>query len=347
MSARESPELLLTVVPREEVMSQERMAKAGFGLALVSAATFSTSGTFARSLTDAGWSTGAAVATRVTVAALVLALPTVLALRGRWHVLRRNAALVVAYGLIAVAGCQVFFFNAVQHLSVGVALLLEYMGTVLVVAWMWMRHGHRPRRLTVAGSVVALTGLVLVLDLTGDRHLDAVGVLWALGAAVGLAVFFVLSSEGGEDLPPVAVASTGMAIGAVTLLALGAIGALPMHAQLGDVAFAGRHTSWLVPVVGLSLVAAAIAYVAGIGAARQLGPKLASFVGLTEVVFAVLFAWLLLGELPTGIQLGGGLLIVAGIALVRIDELRPAQAPVTAPHAALALEIAVRPDPVP
>ena len=70
-------------------------------------------------------------------------------------------------------------------------------------------------------------------------------------------------------------------------------------------------------------VAAAIAYVAGIGAARLLGPKLATFVGLTEVVFAVLFAWLLLGELPTGLQLVGGALIVAGIALVRIDELRP------------------------
>ena len=61
--------------------------------------------------------------------------------------------------------------------------------------------------------------------------------------------------------------------------------------------------SWLVPVLGLSVVAAAIAYVVGIGAARMLGAKLASFVGLTEVLFAVLFAWLLLGQLPTVIQL--------------------------------------------
>jgi hypothetical protein len=53
-----------------------------------------------------------------------------------------------------------------------------------------------------------------------------------------------------------------------------------------------------------------------------LGSKLASFVGLTEILFAVLFAWLFLGQLPTVIQLLGGLLIVAGVALVRIDELR-------------------------
>jgi len=304
-------------------MSHSVGTRAGFGLALLSAATFSTSGSFARSLSDAGWSTAAAVVARVSIAALVLAVPSVLALRGRWPQVRRNAGLVALYGLIAVAGCQVFFFNAVQHLSVGVALLLEYMGTVLVVLWMWARHGHKPRRLTVAGSIVAIVGLALVLDLAGDSHLDAVGVLWALGAAVGLAAFFVLSSGGGDDLPPVAFACGGMTVGALALLGLAALGVLPLHARFGEVVFAGHRTSWLVPVAGLSLVAAAIAYVVGIAATRRLGAKLASFVGLTEVIFAVLFAWLALGELPTAIQLVGGLLIVAGIALVRVDELRP------------------------
>jgi len=42
--------------------------------------------------------------------------------------------------------------------------------------------------------------------------------------------------------------------------------------------------------------------------------------GLTEVVFAVLVAWALLGELPTSVQLVGGLAIVVGVALVRADE---------------------------
>jgi drug/metabolite transporter (DMT)-like permease len=113
-----------------------------------------------------------------------------------------------------------------------------------------------------------------------------------------------------------------MAIGAVALLVLGAFGVMPMRATFGAVEIAGQRTSWLVPVVGLSLVAAAVAYVTGIGAARLLGAKLASFVGLTEVLFAVLVAWALLGELPLPIQLAGGALIVAGVALVRIDELR-------------------------
>ena len=303
-------------------MQQQRATRAGFVLALFSAATFGTSGTFARSLIDSGWSPAAAVAIRISIAAVLLAIPAIVTLRGRWNVLWRNIRMVTIYGLVAIAGCQVFFFNAVQHLSVGVALLLEYMGIILIVGWLWIRNGQRPRRLTIAGSVAAVLGLVLVLNLVGDTHIDLVGVLWGLAAAVGLAVFFVLSAKSDPELPPLAMASGGMTIGAVTLLILGVVGALSMSANTDDVDFAGHQVSWLVPVVGLSLVAAAIAYVAGIAATRILGSKLASFVGLTEVLFAVLFAWLLLGEVPTAMQLLGGVLILAGVALVRIDEFR-------------------------
>jgi drug/metabolite transporter (DMT)-like permease len=244
--------------------------------------------------------------------------------------------MICIYGLIAVAGAQLFYFNAIQHLSVGVALLLEYCGTVLVVGWMWARHGHKPRQLTGAGSAVAIAGLLLVLNLFGGARLDPVGVMWGIAAAFALATYYVLSSHVDNDLPPVAMASAAMTIGALVLLGLGAIGVVPMHASFGAVDLLGRRVSWLVPVLGLSLVAAAIAYVAGIGAARRLGPKLATFVGLTEVIFGVLFAWLLLNELPTSLQLGGGALIVIGIALVRIDELRPAETARQAPSDASA-----------
>jgi len=301
-------------------MSEVRARGAGLGLALLSAATFSTSGSFARSLIVAGWSPAAAVTVRIGVAALLLAVPAIVSLRGRWHLLRRDPGALAAYGVVAVAGAQLCFFNAVRHISVGVALLLEYLGVVLVVGWMWARHGQRPSRLTAVGSAVAVVGLVLVLDLLSDARLDPVGVLWGLAASVGLAAYFVLSARVGAALPPLVVASAGMTTGALTLLVLGAVGALPMQATLGTVEVAGHRVSWLLPVVGLSFVAAAVAYVAGITAARILGPRLASFVSLTEVVFAVLAAWLLLGELPTMIQLAGGVLIIAGVVLVQLAE---------------------------
>src|SRR5689334_6786176 len=115
----------------------------GLGLAVASAATFGTSGAFATALLGSGWTPGGAVAMRIAIAALVLTAPAMVQLRGRWGLLRRSAGSVVLYGLIAVAACQLFYFNAVQRLDVGVALLLEYLGGVLVVGWMWLRHGQR------------------------------------------------------------------------------------------------------------------------------------------------------------------------------------------------------------
>jgi drug/metabolite transporter (DMT)-like permease len=299
---------------------------AGLILAVLSAATFGTAGAFGSSLIHAGWTPGAAVTTRVTVAAVVLTVPALLQLRGRWGLLRRGSVTMALFGVTAVAGAQLCYFNAVAHLSVGVALLLEYLGTVLVVGWLWLRHGQRPRRLTVAGGVIAVLGLVFVLDLAGSHRLDPVGVLWGLGAAVGLAVYFVISAATDDPLPPLAMAWGGMVVGALTLAGLGLAGAVPLRASTEDVRLLDHQVNWLVPVLGLSLVAAVCAYVAGINAARLLGAKVASFVGLTEVVFAVVFAWLLLGQVPAVVQFVGGALIIAGIALVRIDELRSPEA---------------------
>src|SRR5271167_2648041 len=125
-------------------MRPQQRSRAGLGVALASSLAFSTSGALAKSLIDAGWSPAAAVTVRVGIAALVLAIPAAVSLRGRWNALHRDVGLVTGYGLLAVVGAQLFYFNAIAHLPVGVALMLEYLGIILVVAWMWVRHGQRP-----------------------------------------------------------------------------------------------------------------------------------------------------------------------------------------------------------
>ncbi len=298
-----------------------RSLNVGLAMGLLSAATFGTSGSFAASLIAAGWTPGAAVTARVVIAALVLTVPALLHVRSR-HATWASARTIGVYGAIAVAGAQLCYFNAVAHLSVGVALLLEYSGILLVVAWGWLRHGHRPARLTVVGGGVAIAGLVLVLDLAGSHRLDAVGALWGLGAAVGLAAYFILSAERDESVPPLVMAWGGLVVGGIVLAVAALFGLLPLHATFGAVTLLGRQVSWILPVLGLALIAAVIAYVAGIAAVRLLGSRLASFVGLAEVLFAVVFAWLLLAQRLDATQLAGGALVVAGIALVRLDEMR-------------------------
>lgn len=295
---------------------------AGLSLAAVSAATFGTSGPLASSLMQAGWTPIAAVAVRVLGAAVVLAIPVVLAMRGRWWLMRANLRGVLAYGVFGVAAAQLGYFAAVTHLSVGVALLVEYLAPVLLVGYLWVRTGRRPGTLTLTGIAAALIGLLLVLDLTSGAHVDLVGVLWALGAAVGAVVYFVVASRDDTGLPPLLLAGTGMGVGGVALVLVAALGLLPLRASTDPVQLADRTTPWWVPVLGLAVVAAAVAYATGTAAARRLGPTLASFAAMTEVVFAVLFAWFALGQLPSGVQLVGGVFILGGVAAVRSEQVR-------------------------
>lgn len=293
---------------------------AGMLLALVAAATFGLSGALGRGLMDAGWSPGAAVTARVCVGALALLPASLRALRGRWHLLRDNLAFLALFGLVSVAGCQLAFFLAVTELQVGVALLVEYTAPVAIVGWLWVRYDHRPGRLTVAGGGLALLGLVLVLDLTGGASVSLVGLGWALLAMLAVSSYFVLGAQRTGSLPPIALAGGGLVVGAAALAVAGLVGLLPLTVGTAAVSFSPGVVPWWVVVLALGVLTAALSYTAGIAATRRLGSRLASFVALSEVLAAVVWAWLLVGELPHPVQLLGGVLVVAGVVVVKLGE---------------------------
>jgi drug/metabolite transporter (DMT)-like permease len=297
----------------------------------VSAAAFSLSGVFASGLLDTGWSPGAMVLVRVAVAAAVVLPLGILSLRGDWRPVRRNLGLLTIYGVVSVAGCQFAYFSAVQYMPVGPALLIEYTAPAAVVLWFWLRHGQKPTIATIAGTLLAAVGLVLVLDLlsgtAGATAMDPVGVAWALVAMLGVSTYFVINANGDTGLPPLALAAGGLTTATLALGLLGATGLMPLTYSTASPVYAGTEVAWWLPLVGLGIVTAALAYVAGIAAGRLLGPRLSSFVGLFEVVAAIGFAWLLLGELPRTIQLVGGVLILAGVVAVQAGEKRSGTGP--------------------
>lgn len=293
--------------------------RTGLGFAVISAASFGLSGSLGKGLLDAGWSPAAAVCFRILIAAAVLSIPAVRTMRGRWDVLIRNAPAVAAYGLVAVAGCQLAYFNAVAHMPVAIALLIEYAAPVAVIAWLWARHGSRPGQFTVLGAVVALGGLMLVLDLFSAGRVSPVGMVWALGAMAGAAAYFILSADD-TGLPPLALAGFGLLVGGVTLAVLGLFGVLPFKVASAPVHFTGMTVPWFVPLLALGVVTAAIAYVTGIEASRLLGSRLASFVALMEVLFSMGYAILLLGQTPRLIQLAGAVCVLGGVVLVKLGE---------------------------
>jgi len=241
---------------------------------------------------------------------------------------------VIAYGLIPIAGAQLCYFNAVAHLSVGVALLLEYTAPILVVGWLWATTRRRPSSLTLTGVALAIAGIMLVLNVFSAAHINLIGVGWALAAAVCAACYFMMSDAvdaDGDGLNSITLATAGLIVGAVAVAALGATGLMPMTFTTNDAVVAGWTTSWVVPVIALALIPTAIAYTIGIMGIARLRPRFASLVGLSEVMFAVLAAWLLLGEAITPIQAVGGAVVLVGLALARQGDRTDKLADVTWP----------------
>jgi drug/metabolite transporter (DMT)-like permease len=90
--------------------------------------------------------------------------------------------------------------------------------------------------------------------------------------------------------------------------------------RFGDVGMFGTDVPWFVPLLIVGVLATGLAYAASITASEMLGSRLASFMGLLEVVAATIYAWAILGENLTIAQLVGGVLILGGIAFVRSEK---------------------------
>jgi drug/metabolite transporter (DMT)-like permease len=292
----------------------------GLLFAVGSAFAFGSSGPFAKSLMEAGWSPTAAVTARLAGGALVMAIFATIVKPDWFREALQHGKTVVAYGLIPIAGAQLCYYNAVAHLSVGVALLLEYTAPILVVGWLWATTRRRPSNLTLTGVALAIAGIMLVLNVFSGAHINLIGVGWALAAAICAACYFLMSDRvaaDGDGLNSITLAAGGLIVGAAAVALLGVTGVMPLTFTANDTVIAGLTTSWVVPVIALGVIATAIAYTLGIMGISRLRPRFASLVGLSEVMFAVLAAWVLVGEAITPMQAIGGAVVLVGLALAR------------------------------
>jgi drug/metabolite transporter (DMT)-like permease len=312
MTAHTAPLPLVPPLPRH------RVSTSGLMLAVASALAFSSSGPFIKPLLESGWSLGAALVVRMGLAGLILSPALFRAIRRQPGFLRRHWMIILGFGIIPVLGCQLFFFSAMQRMPVAVALLIQYLAPVMLVAFVWLRTRRPPSGLVLWGSAVAITGLVLVVDISGASF-DLLGTVFALAAAVCVCVYFVISERAGDGLPPLALAAGGLLVGAVIMAVLCATGIMPFHAPAVSVVLAGIEVPWFVPLLWVGAVATTVGYAFGVMAVPRIGSRVASFVGLSEVLFALGFAWIFLAEVPAPIQFAGGALILVGVILVRAD----------------------------
>jgi drug/metabolite transporter (DMT)-like permease len=299
----------------------------GLVIAVIAAVSFGASGAFVKPLLESGWSPAAAVTLRVLTGGIVLAPFAFLAVRGKWTAVWRARWRILAMAGIGVAATQLVYFAAIQRIPVSSAILIEYMAPLLLVAFVWIRTRKTPKAVVLIGSVVALAGLVLVVNPGGSGGFDLLGHVFALGAMVGCAIYYVVAARPNDGLPPVALAGFGLLLGGLALGLVGLVGLVPFTASFDDVQVFGNTVGWWVPILIVGVVATAIAYAASITASEMLGSRLASFAGLLEVVAAAVYAWILLGEALSIPQLIGGVLILVGIGFVRSEKADAAPEP--------------------
>ena len=287
------------------VLQHPRLGALSFALA--SAFCFGGSGPFAKPLITAGIPPLQVAWLRLAGGALLM-LP--FALRHA-AVVRRQPRLLLGYGLFAVAGVQAFYFASIARIPVSVALLIEFLGPVMVLGWIRFVQRRPVTRSAAIGVVIAVAGLACVVEIWSGLTFDPLGLLFGLAAAACQATYFLLSDNGAE-IEPRALTSFGLILGAVVVAVIARPWEIEWSRMTAQVDLAGHPVPALFCVVWVVLIGTVFAYLTGIVAVRRLSAPVAGAVAFLEPVVATVLAWLMLGEHLGPVQLAGGALILAG-----------------------------------
>lgn len=302
----------------------------GLGFAIFSAITFGGSGPFAKALIGAGFSPEQAAWLRILGAAALL-VPLVLVFRGRagLRAARASWKALVLYGLTGIAGCQTLFFVAASRLPVGVALMLEFSGPVLVVAWLKFGQKVAVPRSAAVGVSIAVVGLATVAEIWSGLQIDPIGLLAGLGAAACQATYFILIDKLTGAADPLVMTAAGSVVGAVVLTLIAAPWGTPWHVLVDTIAIGHRHAPGWIMAAWLIVVSTVVAYLAGAAAVQRLSAPIAGAVAYVEVVAACIFALVLLGETLRTNQIIGGAIVLAGafVAQSSVGKVAPPEVP--------------------
>ena len=302
----------------------------GLGFAVFSAVTFGGSGPFAKALIGAGFTPEQAAWLRILGAAALL-IPLVLVFRGAsgLRAARSSWRMLVLYGLTGIAGCQTLFFIAASRLPVGVALMLEFTGPVLVVAWLKFGQKVAVPRTAAVGVGIALIGLATVVEIWSGLTLDLVGLIAGLGAAACQATYFILIDKLTGAADPLVMTAAGSVVGALALTAISAPWGIPWHALVDTIAIGDRSAPGWVLATWLIVVSTVVAYLAGAAAVQRLSAAVGGAVAYVEVVAASIFAWILLNETLRTNQIIGGVIVLAGafVAQSSVGKVAPPEIP--------------------
>lgn len=332
-----------TAAPRPHI------ARPALGVVLVTTAalTWGFNGTVSKLLIQGGYDPVQLTALRTAGAFLGL-LTIILITRGprSLAITGRELPRLVASGALGMFGVPMLYFFSISRLPVGIGLLFEYTAPAVVALWLRFGEGQQVHRRLWAGLALCLLGLASVAELwAGELRLDALGVLAGLAAALLLAGYYVLGARSVASRDPMSATCWMLGVAAVASALV-----RPWWNFDWDL-LGGRSEGqpmWLLAsylIVGGTLVP----FLLLVFAMRHLPPTSVGILGMTEILLASAFAWVLLGEALNLAQIAGGVVLVAGVVLAESARVTrtPAPAVAGAPPTAPAAEAAPHPVQVP
>jgi drug/metabolite transporter (DMT)-like permease len=259
------------------------------------------------------------VLTQARTSFTVLVLGPMLLLRfGRriFAINRDDLVLCALVGTLGVACSNYFYYLAVQKSTVSLAITVQYTAPVWVLLYMVARGRERPSLQKAAAALVAIVGTALAIGLfQSGVKFSVIAVTAALLASFGYA-FYNIAGQG------LVSRNHQFTVMFYVLLssALMWLVANPPWRLLAQ-QYTGRQWQFLFVFACLSMLLPYMLYLSGL---KYLDPTRAVITSCLEPVFAILFAWIFVGESLRGLQVAG---IVAVLVATVMVQMKPRSAP--------------------
>ena len=296
----------------------------GYAMVAFAATLFAVNGTVSKVILTSGIS--ADQLTEVRCAGAVVGL-VALAAATRPNGLRmrfRDLPLIVALGVVGLALVQWSYFYAIARLEIGIALLIQFVGPILVALWARFVFGERVRQRIWVALALALMGLTLIVQLWRGGQYSNAGIVAAVVAAITYATYILLAEQGVRRRDPISLSVWGFLFATLFWSVLAPWWEFPTGRVGDDVSLLGNLASSELPVWVLMLwmvvLGTIVPFLLVVGALRHITATRAGITGMLEPVVAIAVAWAWLGEALEPIQLSGAFLTLAGIALAQTSR---------------------------
>ena len=266
-------------------------------------------GSMARSLLDDGVAADRLSQLRSAGSFALLAVVLGLWRRDLVRVRQRELPELAVLGVVGLAGVHAAYFLAIDRLQIGVAVTIQYLAPLLLLLWLRLAHGRRLARGLWGAVGLSAVGCFFVVRAYDLGSLDSVGVAAAFAAALTFAFYMVGSERAGHIHEP--VTTLFWSFGFATLF-------WALVAPWWDFPFARLDSAEnALLAVGLVVVGTLLPFICMVSALRHVPAPRAGVVATLEPVLAAVFAWLLLGESLSAVQLAGGAAVLSAVAWVQ------------------------------